>query len=202
LPIWHEPELLARKAGLFVRPRRAAECAVEPVRPRVVRALERLALALAHGDRRPAVAAHVHERAQLAVSRARDHYGCHRRPAGEVRARLRQQAEVPDVLPRWAEDQLTLATEDLRIGVPAVRKRGLHGEKYRSWCLTPVSGVRHHVPRARDGPLRAGRAARAARPSRPRAGAGPDTPARAGLRGLPHRPARRRRRAGASEAAA
>ena len=59
-----EPELRRVEAGLAVGARRRAERAVEAVRPRVVRALERLAppRALATGA---AVAADVQERAQL-----------------------------------------------------------------------------------------------------------------------------------------
>ena len=137
-----EPELLARKAGLFVRPRRAAECAVEPVRPRVVRALERLAGLLSLGDGEAAVAADVDEAAQHAVEVARDD---DRRPAhlGREVAGLRELPGVADVLPGRSEDPLLLAAQDLRIRVPGVRQRRLHrGERTRLFKarLEPGSG--------------------------------------------------------------
>ncbi len=60
----HEPELRLVEAGLALGARRGAERAVEAVRPRVVGALERLALPLALADERAAVAADVQERAE------------------------------------------------------------------------------------------------------------------------------------------
>ncbi len=121
-----EAELALREARLLVRARRGAQRAVEAVRPRVVRALERLALALALGDLEAAVAADVEKRAHLAVLRAGHD---DRRAAGlrrEERARLRKLPEVADVLPGRAEDALLLAAQDLRIRVPAVGERRLH----------------------------------------------------------------------------
>ncbi len=84
-----EAELVLREVRLFLRARRGAEPAVESVRPRVVRALERLPAALALGDREAAVAADVDEGPQLAVAGERDD---DRRPAaggGEEGAGLR-----------------------------------------------------------------------------------------------------------------
>ena len=62
-----QAELVLREVRLLVRSRRRAQRAVEPVRPGVVRALQRLARPLAARDREAAVAAHVEKRAQLAV---------------------------------------------------------------------------------------------------------------------------------------
>ena len=121
-----EAELVLREVRLLVRPRRRAERAVEAVRPRVVRALQRLALALALGDREAAVAADVEERAQLAVACARDDHRRLPRAPREERPRLGKLPEMADVLPRGAEDPLLLAAQDLRIRVPAIRKRRLH----------------------------------------------------------------------------
>src|SRR5438132_9286139 len=47
----HEPELVLRERRLFLAARRRAEAAVEPVRPRVVLALERLAALFPFRDR-------------------------------------------------------------------------------------------------------------------------------------------------------
>ena len=121
-----EAELARREVGELLRARRAPERAVEPVRPRVVGALDRLALARPLGDREAAVPADVQEGAQLAVARARDDDRRAARARRRVRAGLRQLAEMPGVLPRRAEDALLLAAQDLRVAVPAVRERFLH----------------------------------------------------------------------------
>ena len=181
------PSSSRRKPGSSSERGACAQRAVEAVRPRVVRALERLAPARALGDGEAAMAADVHERTQHVVARA-----CHddRRAArvtGEVHARLRELPDVPGVLPRVAEDPLLLAAQDLGIRVPAVRER---------------AAARRECTRARDGPLPAARAARAPRPAGARARSRPGAAARPRVRRLPHRPARRRRRAAASEAAA
>src|SRR5215211_4721291 len=84
--------------------RRGAKRAVERIRPRVVRALERRAVARAVGDDAAAVTADVDERAQLAVIRAG---GDDRRSAdrgGEVVSDPLQLRRVTDVLPRAGED--------------------------------------------------------------------------------------------------
>ena len=60
----HEPELRSVEARLPLRARSGAERAVEAVGPRVVRALQRLALPLALADERAAVAADVQERTE------------------------------------------------------------------------------------------------------------------------------------------
>ena len=123
-----QPELAAREVRLLVGAGRAAQLPVEAVRPRVVRALQRLALPLALDHREAAVTADVHERAHHVVARASDHDGSPSRAAGEERAGLRELPEVAGVLPRRAEDRLLLAAQHLRVGVPAVRQGALHGQ--------------------------------------------------------------------------
>jgi len=121
-----EPELALREVGLLLRPWRGPQRSVEPVRPRVVRTLQRLAPSFAFGDDEASMPADVHERAQHVVARARHDHGRAGCAAGEVRAGLRQPAAVADVLPRRSKDELLLAAEDLRIRVPAVGERVLH----------------------------------------------------------------------------
>src|SRR5581483_7500087 len=120
-----EAELRLREVRLLLAPRRGAEAAVEPVRPRVVRALQRLARPFSLGDDGAAMAADVEERAEDAVAVARDD---DRRAAGAgcEEAGLRELPEVAGVLPRAAEDPLLLAPQDLRVRVPAIRKRLFH----------------------------------------------------------------------------
>ena len=78
------PSPSSANSGSSLRPRRRAQAAVEPVRPRVVRALQRAALARAARDDRAAVPAHVGERAQHVVAVAREHDG----QPGDVRRRV------------------------------------------------------------------------------------------------------------------
>ena len=113
------PELLLRDPALPVPTRRRDEAAVEPVRPGVVRALQRLAPpgALAHD--RAAVSADVEERAELVLLVAHDDDRNVADPRRRERSRLRHVAEVAHVLPRAAEDPLALELEHGRIRVPA-----------------------------------------------------------------------------------
>src|SRR5581483_4733546 len=78
-------------------------------------------------EREAAMAADVQERAQLAVARAGDDDGSAPGMGREERPRLGRLARVADVLPRRAEDPLLLAAQDLRVGVPRVGERRLHG---------------------------------------------------------------------------
>src|SRR5581483_9244855 len=123
-----QPELLSREIRLLLGARCAPQGAVETVRPRVVGELQRLPPPLPLGDGEAPVTAHVHERAQLVVfSRARDHDRRSTGAPGEERPRLGHLSQVADVLPCRLEDELLLAAKDLRIRVPAVRERALHG---------------------------------------------------------------------------
>src|SRR4029077_4605383 len=115
-----EAELVLREIRLLVAARRIAEAAVEPVGPRVVRALQGLAAALPFGERVTAVAADGDEPAQHAVAIARHDDGRPGDLGGEV-ARLPELPGVADVLPGRAEDPLLLPTQDLRVRVPGVR---------------------------------------------------------------------------------
>ena len=118
-----EAEVLLREVRLLIRARRRAQRAVELVRPRVIRALERRALALALGDRETAMPTHVHQRAQLPVAGARHDHRRLPRARREERPRPGQLAQVSDVLPRRAEDPLLLPAQYLRIRVPPIGKR-------------------------------------------------------------------------------
>src|SRR5207237_6943371 len=80
------------------------------------------------GEREPAVAADVDEAAQDAVAIARDDDRRAAHVAGEV-ARLRELPRVPDVLPRRAEDPLSLEPQDLGIRVPTVRQGLVHARE-------------------------------------------------------------------------
>ncbi len=94
-----EAELLLVHAALLVPARGGDEAAVEAVRPRVVRALERLASPGAFADDRPAVPADVQERAQLVLTIADEDDGHVGDGGSEERRRLRHVALVTDVLP-------------------------------------------------------------------------------------------------------
>ena len=93
--------------------------AVEPVRPCVVRALQRLSAPLPLADDRAAVPADVEERAERVLTVADDDHRDVSDPCRRERARLRHLSRVPDVLPRAAEDALSLELEDGGIRVPA-----------------------------------------------------------------------------------
>ena len=113
---------------------------------------------------------------------------------------------MADVLPRRAEDPLLLPPQDLRIRVPAIRKRRLHRASVPSSRDTAGSCYRtcpHGTMRsARDGASLGRRAAAARGASAAGAAAGAGPAARLRLRRLPHRPPRRRRRAAGPEAPA
>src|SRR4029450_7723401 len=101
-----------------------AERAVEPIRPRVVRALNRLPAALSLDEERSAVAADVEERAWPLLVPDDEHRhlagpGC--KPVADVVDAPR----MADVLPRPPEDAPLLAAEDIGVGIPAPRDR--HG---------------------------------------------------------------------------
>src|SRR5438552_219428 len=113
---------------LAVRPWRRAQLAVETVGPRVVWALQRLALALTVRDGEAAVATDVEERAQLAVARACNNHRNLACPGGEVRPRLRDLRRMADVLPGPREDPVRLAAEERGIRVPAPGECPFHVE--------------------------------------------------------------------------
>src|SRR4051794_31780402 len=142
----NEAELVLREVRLLLAARRLAEAAVEPVRPGVVRALQRLAVRLPLGEREAAVAADVDEATQHAVAVLRDDDRCAAYMRGEV-ARRRELSGVADVLPHRPEDSLLLPPQDLGIRVPGVRQRRLHGAsvlglsnetmlRCARWCFT------------------------------------------------------------------
>src|SRR5213078_2164610 len=108
-----EPELVEVEAGLAVRARRRPQRAVEPVRPRVVWALQGLAPAGAGGDDVAAVPADVEERSEPAVARACNHYGNLSGGRGEVGAVALELPGVAGVLPGAREDPLPLAPQRL-----------------------------------------------------------------------------------------
>ncbi len=116
-------EALLVEVGLALRARRLAEGAVEVVRPRVVRALERLAVPVALRDQVPAVAADVDEAAQDALVVADDHDRDLAREAREEVAGLRDAVGPAGVLPGAREDALALQPLDRRVGVPVRRER-------------------------------------------------------------------------------
>ena len=128
-----QAESVAREVRLALGPRRGAERAVEPVRPRVVGALERLAPPGPADDRVAAVPADVDEGVQVAVAAAGDDDRDVAGGRGEVRAALGHLAGVVGVLPRATEDPFLLEPEDLCVGVPRPgegrrpRRHRLHG---------------------------------------------------------------------------
>jgi hypothetical protein len=95
------------ESRLVLRPRRRAQAAVEVVGPRVVRTLERAAVA---GDDLVApVAAHVDERPESRLAAHHDHdHGYVGAGAGKEVAPSGHLRGAPDVLPRAAEDALAL----------------------------------------------------------------------------------------------
>src|SRR5207249_5735636 len=115
------------EAGLTVGARRRAQRPVQPVRPRVVGTLQRFALSRAACDDVTPMTADVDERTQDAVARACNHYGNLSGNGREERALLRDLAGMADVLPATREDARTLAAQHVGVGVPAPRKRSLHG---------------------------------------------------------------------------
>ena len=112
------------EARLVLHARRGAQAAVEVIRPGVVVALQRLAVAarLAH-DLRATVAADVGEGAQLAVFAARDDDGNLANGRGDEIAWARKLVGHVHILPAFAEDSPLLQRVDRRIGVPLRRQR-------------------------------------------------------------------------------
>ena len=116
-------EAVLVEVGLALGARRLAKRPVEVVRPGVVRALERLAVALALRDQVPTVPADVDEPAQNALGVADDHDRDLAREAREEVTRIRDPVGPPGVLPPPREDPLALEPLDRRVGVPVGRKR-------------------------------------------------------------------------------
>ena len=128
-----EAEVLLGEALGVLHLGRGAQAAVEPVRPAVVAALERLAVALRERDLARAMPADVVEGAQLAVEAVRD---------DDRLVEDRDRDEVADALeligpchelPGAAEDPLLLALEDVGVEVVARRQRGCAAERRRRW---------------------------------------------------------------------
>ncbi len=93
---------------LLLRSRRAAERAVEVVRPRVVAALDRLPPVGGLAEDVAAVPAHVDEAAELAVLPADEEHRQGARPGRCHRARLGDELCTCRVLPRAREDAVLL----------------------------------------------------------------------------------------------
>jgi hypothetical protein len=118
-----EAELVGIEPGLVRGARGAAQPAVEPIGPGVVRALDRAAPLRLADQEGAAVAADVQERAQVAVAVERhDH-----RQAAHVRredaAGAAELGGVAGVLPRALEDLLALRRGYRGVGIPAVGQR-------------------------------------------------------------------------------
>jgi hypothetical protein len=120
------------EATLALRPRRREQPSVETVRPGVVRALERLALARALADDGPAVAADVEEGSQRPLAVVDEQYRDVARAGRVEAARLGDLVRAGDVLPEPPEDPLLLELEHRRVDVPAPRKRSGAGRAHRS----------------------------------------------------------------------
>src|SRR5690242_10713247 len=107
----------------LVEVRHAAQHPVESVGPAVILADQHVGVAVLHGERSAAVAAHVVKRPQLAVLPAHDDD----RLAGDVRhdmvSRLSQLVDVGDVLPRGGEYRVAIELVKLRVSVPGRRDR-------------------------------------------------------------------------------
>jgi hypothetical protein len=117
-PVGVEPGLIARTRG-------RTQVAIQPVRPGVVAALQRLPVASTLDDDR--AAADVEQRVQLTGPVPCHH---HRNVAGAAREEVARFGGVlgrAGVLPTAPEDQLLLAPQQLGIGVPAPRQRPLRG---------------------------------------------------------------------------
>ena len=101
-----ERQLFDRQVGLALPAGDGSQAAVEAVRPGVVGALERPPVALAGHDLVAAVAADVHEAAQLTLLVPDDGHGYVSRARGEEVAGFRHLVGPSDVLPRACEDAL------------------------------------------------------------------------------------------------
>ena len=150
-----EAERLPVEAGLAVAARCRAQRPVEVVRPRVVRALQRLAPAGAVAEQVAAMPADVDERAQRVVAAAdeddRDVAG----PGRDERPRLGQLPGVPGVLPGAPEDPLLLEAGHRRVDVPVPGDRAAAGVAvamvgcYPDRCDHSCSAGARQVRRAR-----------------------------------------------------
>ena len=153
----HEAERRQVEARLAVGARRAAQRAVQPVRPGVVGALDRLAPGVAVAERMASVPADVDEPAQLAVAGTREDDG---ERAGQGRGQLAGLGELVEargVLPAAREDPLLLDAQHRRVGVPVVRQRASARDRRH----------RPNLPASGRPPRRGGRApARSASPTR------------------------------------
>src|SRR4029078_10469131 len=106
-----------------------AQCAVEPVRPAVVSALEGLAIAARKGHLTCPMAADVVEGLQLAVqAMGHDDGLVHDHDRHEV-TDPGQLLGTSHQLPRAPEDSLLLAPQYRRIGVIGRRERGCAGQR-------------------------------------------------------------------------
>ena len=103
-----ERQLLDRQVGLALPAGHGLQAAVEAVRPGVVGALERPPVALAGHDLVAAVAADVHEAAQLTLLVPDDRHRYVSRARGEEVAGVRHLVGLCHVLPRAREDALSL----------------------------------------------------------------------------------------------
>src|SRR5262245_16659376 len=130
-----EAELGEVEARLAIGPRSGAQGAVEPVRPRVVRALERLARAGPARDDVAAMATDVEEGANVSLARACNNYGNLAGDGGEVGAVLRELALVADVLPGARKDALVLTAQHGRVAVPGPGQRPFHAANY-AWTVS------------------------------------------------------------------
>ena len=134
-----EREPVRLEALLPLGARRGPERAVEPVRPRVVGALDRLSGPVALGEQRAAVATDVEEGANPLLG-ADDEHRDVARPGGEAIPDALHPSRVADVLPRPPEDVLLLAAQDLRIGVPAPGQCARRGHDANLPAWSQVSG--------------------------------------------------------------
>ena len=114
----HEAEAVGGEARLSLRARGGAKRPVEVVRPGVVRALQRLAAALALADERAAVPANIEEGAQH-LSAPDEQYRNVSGTSGHVPAGLVELVTARDVLPVPPEDALLLGRQHGRVDVPA-----------------------------------------------------------------------------------
>ena len=117
-----QAEVAGVDPAFAVRARRRDQSAVEPVRPRVVGALERRSPPGAFADDRASVPADVEERAELVLLVADEHHGDVSHARRTERAGLRDLVRPAGVLPEAAEDPLLLEPEGGGIDVPAPGK--------------------------------------------------------------------------------
>ncbi len=111
------------ESRLSIRPRSGAQRPVEVVRPRVVRALQRLPATAALDHEVPAVPADVDEATQHPVRAPHDDDWHLAGLAGEELAGLHDVVRDACVLPGTPEDPLLLESVYLRVGVPACGER-------------------------------------------------------------------------------